>query len=165
VLREDHREAAKRVADNSKQALEEVALWLINSFIDNILDIVAYTSAEMWDEVGMRLSEKGLEDPSTDDILAVLEDMSDKVDFDKSIEYAKSAGLAGRVAETMLSIGIRIAKRFANRELIQKFTYDKVLEQAKKRNIDKVVNYLVKYPRLTRKMIDWLRDKMLSEMQ
>jgi hypothetical protein len=163
VLREEHREAAKRVADTSKQVLEDIALWLTNSFLSKFLDVVAYTSASMWSEVQQKLADRGIEDPSTDDILSVLEEMSDLVDFDKSIEYAKQAGLVGRVAEAMLGISVSIANRFASRELVQKFTYEKVLEQASKRNLDNVVSYLTRYPKLTRKLIDWLRVKIISE--
>jgi hypothetical protein len=165
VLREEHREAAKRVADTSRQVLEDTVLWLTNSFLTKLLDVVAYTSASMWSEVQQKLAERGLEDPSTDDILSVLEEMSDLVDFDKSIEYAKQAGIVGRVAEAMLGIAVSIAKKFASRELINKFTYDKVLEQASKRNLDNVVSYLTRYPKLTRKLIDWLRGKILSEQK
>ena len=165
MLREEHREAAKRVADASRQVLEDIALWLTNSFISKLLDVVAYTSASMWGEVQQKLAEKGIDDPSTDDILSVLEEMSNLVDFDKSIEYAKQAGTAGRVAEAMLGIAVNVAKKFASRELVNKFTYEKVLEQASKRNLDNVVSYLTRYPKLTRKLIDWLRDKILSEQK
>jgi len=163
VLPESHRAAAKRVAEASKSALEDIAVWIVNSFIDKMLDVVAYTSAMMWSDVQQKLVEKGLTDPTTDDILAILEEMADRVDFDESLKYAEQAGAVGTAVETILQIGISAAKRFASKELIQKFTYEKVLEQAKKRGMEKVVDYLTRYPKLSRRLIDWLRSKMLSE--
>jgi hypothetical protein len=158
-----HREVAKRVAESSRSALEDIAVWLVNSFIDKLLDIVAYTSAMAWSDVQQKLIEKGLTDPTADDILAVLEDMADRVDFDEALKYAEHAGAVGAAIETILHIGISAAKRFASRDLIQRFTYEKVLEQARKRGMEKVVEYLTRYPKLSRKLIDWLRSKMLSE--
>lgn len=163
MLPESHRAAAKRVAEASKSALEDIAVWIVNSFIDKMLDVVAYTSAMMWSDVQQKLVEKGLTDPTTDDILAILEEMADRVDFDESLKYAEQAGAVGTAVETILQIGISAAKRFASKELIQKFTYEKVLEQAKKRGMEKVVDYLTRYPKLSRRLIDWLRSKMLSE--
>jgi glutamate racemase len=116
-----------------------------------------------WDEVAVRLLDRGVSDlskASTDDILAVLEEIHDKVDFDESLKNADP--LTKNIAVGILGTAYTLVRRFASRDLVEKFTYEKVLEQARKRGMENVERYLVSYPNLTKKLIDWLRCKLVD---
>jgi hypothetical protein len=162
-LPKDIREAAERVSSYSRSVLEEVAVTLINRFLGTLLEIFALEAASKWDEVAVKLLDRGFADPSrasTDDILAVLEEIHDKVDFDDSLKNADP--LTKNIAVGIIGTACTLAHRFASRELIDKFTYEKVLEQARKRGLSNIEKYLTTYPNLSRKLIDWLRRKLVD---
>jgi hypothetical protein len=159
-LRKDHREAAERVASLSKKALEVIVVDIVNYFIKDLLEILAYASASRWDEVQMRLIQKGV-NPDPESIISVLEEMHDKINFDEALAHAdpNTKTIIGNLIGTVMAL----TKRFVPREYIEKFTYENVINQAEKRNLEEIKHYLTKYPNLTRKLIDWLRAKMLNE--
>jgi hypothetical protein len=155
----DYRDIANRVTSMSKNVLEDVVVDLANNFINNFIEYFAYTVASNWDEVQYRLLEKRLE-PTADNILSVLEELSDKIDVGASIENADDN--TKRIVGGMLSLGIALAKRI-RRDWLEKLTYENVVKQAEKRNMTELLNYLRKYPRLTSKIIDWVRERVVSQ--
>jgi len=154
------REAASRVASSTKKMLEDVAVDTVQMFLKDILDSAALTVALRWDEVLRRLADRG-QQPTTENVLSVLEEMHDKVDFN-TVFMSKDDPVAEPVA-TMLSTVLNLAKRFASRDLLEKLTYDNVLAQARKRNLKDVEEYMVKYPNLCRKLVGWLRSMLLED--
>lgn len=162
-LPKDIKEAAERVSSYSRSVLEEVAVTMINRFLGTLLEIFALEAASKWDEVAIRLLDRGVSDPSrasTDDILSILEEIHDKVDFDESLKNADP--LTKNIAVGIIGTACTLVRRFASRELIDKFTYEKVLEQARKRGLVNIEKYLATYPNLSRKLIDWLRRKLVD---
>jgi len=154
------REAASRVASSTKKMLEDVAVDTVQMFLKDMLDSAALTVALRWDEVLRRLAERG-QQPTTENVLSVLEEMHDKVDFN-AVFMSKDDPVAKPVA-AMLSTVLGLAKRFASRDLLEKLTYDNVLAQARKRNLKDVEEYMVKYPNLCRKLVEWLRSMLLED--
>lgn len=154
------REAASRVASSTKKMLEDVAVDTVQMFLKDMLDSAALTVALRWDEVLRRLAERG-QQPTTENVLSVLEEMHDKVDFNV-VFMSKDDPVAKPVA-AMLSTVLGLAKRFASRDLLEKLTYDNVLAQARKRNLKDVEEYMVKYPNLCRKLVEWLRSMLLED--
>jgi hypothetical protein len=159
VLRESDREAARRVASAARSILEEVVVEAVNYFIRDLLEYLAYVAACNWDEAQRLLAERG-PDPDTEAILGVLEELADRVDFDSALSSADEN--TRRVVTGVLSLALGLARRFAPREWIERFTYSNVLAKARERGLDEVVKYLEKYPRLSSRLIDWLRSKLLS---
>jgi hypothetical protein len=156
------RNAAERVSSLSKKLIEEVALDMINMFMSDTIEYLAYSIALNCDEVQTALVERGL-DPTPDNILAIVEEFADKVDVESALKSADEN--ARKIIDNMLSIGIGVARRFAKKEWIEKFTYDNVLKQAEKRNITKLLEYLKRYPKLSSKIIDYIRNQIISGSQ
>jgi hypothetical protein len=146
------------VASTARRVIEEVVVETVDTFMKDMLEYIAYTVAMSWDEVQRRLVELGVDDPSTEQILAILEELADRIDIDESIKHADEN--TRRVVSGLLTIGLGLAKRFAPRDWIERFTYDNVVKQAEKRNMQDLLHYLKSYPKLCTKMIDWLRSKV-----
>jgi hypothetical protein len=159
VLRESDREAARRVASAARSVLEEAVVEAVNYFIRDLLEYLAYVAAYSWEDAQRLLAERGL-DPDTDTVLSVLEELADRVDFDSALSSADPN--TRRLVGGVLALAFGLAKRFAPREWIEKFTYENALRKARERGVDEVVKYLEKYPKLSRRLIDWIRSKLLS---
>jgi len=155
----DYRDIANRITSMSKNVLEDVVVDLVDNFMSNFIEYFAYTVASNWDEVQYKLLEKRLE-PTTENILSVLEELSDKIDVGASLESADDN--TKRVVGGMLSLGITLARRI-RRDWLEKLTYENVVKQAEKRNMTELLNYLRKYPKLTSKIIDWVRERVVSQ--
>jgi len=155
------REAAGRVASTAKRVIEEVVVGVLDTFMKDMLEYIAYTVAVNWDEVQRRLIESGVNpEPSTEQILTVLEELADKIDVDESIKHADDN--TKRIVSGLLTIGLGLAKRFAPRDWIERLTYDNVVKQAEKRNMQDLLYYLKNYPKLCTKIIDWLKSKVME---
>jgi hypothetical protein len=159
VLRESDREAARRVASTAKSALEEAVIEVVNSFLKDLLEYLAYVAVSNWDEAQRIIAERGL-DPDAETVLGVLEELADRVDFDSSLSSADPN--TRRVVNGVLAVVFGLAKRFAPREWVEKFTYENALRKARERGVEDVVKYLEKYPKLSSKLIEWIRSKLLS---
>jgi len=159
VLRESDREAARRVASTARSVLEEAVVEAVNYFIRDLLEYLAYVAVYSWDEAQRLLVERNL-DPDTEAILGVLEELADRVDFDSALSNADEN--TRRAVRGVLSLALGLARRFAPREWIERLTYNNVLAKARERELNEVVKYLEKYPRLSSRLIDWLRSKLLS---
>ena len=148
------REAAERVARSSKKVYEDVILSIIEDVLEYVLKYISYTVA-LWPEILDRLIDKGLVDPTEEDILETIEELADLVNVENSFNSAPEP------VQTIVLGGILAARRIGRRDWFEKMSYEKVLEQARKRNLRKIEHYLVKYPKLSAKIIDWLREKLL----
>ena len=159
MLRESDRKAARRVASTARSVLEEAVVEAVNYFIRDLLEYLAYVAVYSWDEAQRLLVERNL-DPDTEAILGVLEELADRVDFDSALSNADEN--TRRAVRGVLSLALGLARRFAPREWIERLTYNNVLAKARERELNEVVKYLEKYPRLSSRLIDWLRSKLLS---
>jgi hypothetical protein len=159
VLKESDREAARRVASTARSVLEEAVVDAVNYFIRDLLEYLAYVATYSWDEAQRLLAERGL-DPDTDAILSVLEELADRIDLDSALSSADPN--TRRLVGGVLALVFGLAKRFAPREWIEKLTYENALRKARERGVDEVVKYLDKYPKLSSRIIDWIRSKLLS---
>ena len=159
MLRESDREAARRVASTAKSALEEAVVEVVNSFLKDLLEYLAYVAVSNWDEAQRIIAERGL-DPDVETVLGVLEELADRADFDSSLSSVDPN--TRRVINSVLAVVFGLAKRFAPREWVEKFTYENALRKARERGVEDVVKYLEKYPKLSSKLIDWVRSKLLS---
>jgi hypothetical protein len=151
------REAAGRVADATKRLLEDVVVDAVQMFLRDVLDSVVLAVALRWDEVLVRLAERGLQ-PTTENVLSVLEEMHDRVDFDRALGQADDPVL--RPVVSTINVVAGLVRRFAPRDLVSKFTYENVLVQARRRGLRDVEEYLTKYPNLCRRLVDWLRSRV-----
>jgi len=154
----ENAEAASRVANISKRVVEEIVVEIINTFLKELLEYVTYTAALNWDEVKKRLVERRLR-PDTPTLLSIMEELSDLVDFDESIKSADDTTRS--IIEKIIGICIGLTRRFVPRDLIEKFTYENALAQAEKRGMSELLHYLKSYPNLCRRLIDWLRSKLV----
>jgi hypothetical protein len=159
VIRESDREAARRVASTAKSALEEAVVEVVNTFLKDLLEYLAYVAVSNWDEAQRVIVERGI-DPDAEAVLGVLEELADRVDFDSALSSADPN--TKRVVNNVLAVVFGLARRFAPREWIEKFTYENALRKAQERGIVDVVKYLEKYPKLSSRLIDWVRSKLLS---
>jgi len=137
-----------------------VSIEVVNTFLKDLIDIAAYTAISCWGEGLKMLASRGSE-PDADAVLELLEEHADSIDVSRSIGSECGASVKS-VAIAMLEAVIGIAKRVAPRELVEKLTYENALAQAEKRGLAEVLSYLKKYPKLSRKVIDWVRAKLLS---
>jgi hypothetical protein len=154
--------AAERVSSLSKKLIEEVAVDIVNMLLGDMMEYLAYSVALNWNEVQSMLVERKL-DPTPDNILALVEELADKVDVESALKSADES--TRKMVDNMLAVGIGVARRFAKREWIEKFTYENVVKQVEKRNLTELLNYLRKYPKLSSKLIDYLRNQMISGSQ
>jgi hypothetical protein len=159
VLRSSDIEAARRVASTAKSALEEVVVEVVNSFLKDLLEYLAYVAVSNWDEAQRIIAERGL-DPDSETVLGVLEELADRVDFDSSLSSVDPN--TRRVVNSVMAVVFGLARRFAHREWVEKFTYENALRKARERGLEDVVKYLEKYPKLSSRLIDWVRSKLLS---
>jgi hypothetical protein len=88
----------------------------------------------------------------------VLEEMHDRVDFDRALGQTDDPAL--RPVVSIVNVVTGLVRRFAPRDLVSRFTYENVLAQARKRGLRDVEEYLTKYPNLCRRLIDWLRSRV-----
>ena len=156
------KKAAERVSSLSKKLIEEVAVDIVNMLLGDMMEYLAYSVALNWNEVQSMLVERKL-DPTPDNILALVEELADKVDIESALKSADEN--TRKMVDNMLAVGIGAARRFAKREWIEKFTYENVVKQVEKRNLTELLNYLRKYPKLSSKLIDYLRNQMIIGRQ
>jgi len=154
--------AAERVSSLSKKLIEEVAVDIVNMLLGDMMEYLAYSVALNWNEVQSMLVERKL-DPTPDNILALVEELADKVDIESALKSADEN--TRKMVDNMLAVGIGVARRFAKREWIEKFTYENVVKQVEKRNLTELLDYLRKYPKLSSKLIDYLRNQMIIGRQ
>jgi len=154
--------AAERVFSLSKKLIEEVALDMINMLLGDTMEYLAYSVALNWADIQSALIERRL-DPTPENILAIVEEFADRVDIESALKSADEN--TRKIVDNMLSVGIGVARRFARKEWIEKFTYENVVKQAEKRNLVKLLEYLRRYPKLSSKLIDYLRNQIVSGSQ
>lgn len=154
--------AAERVSSLSKKLIEEVAVDIVNMLLGDMMEYLAYSVALNWSDVQSILVERRL-DPTPENILAIVEELADRVDVESALKSADEN--TRKIIDNMLSVGIGIARRFAKREWIEKFTYENVVKQAEKRDLTKLLDYLKRYPKLSSKLIDYLRNQIIGGNQ
>lgn len=148
-------EAAERVERKSREVYEDVVLGLLEDIMQYALIYISYTVAT-WPELLDKLIEKGLENPSEEDILETIEEMSSYINVDNSFKSAPEP------LKTIIIGGLIAAKRIGKKEWFEKMSYEKVLELSRKRGLKKVEELLIKYPNTCRKIIDWMRSKLVD---
>jgi hypothetical protein len=133
----------------SAKALEELAMEALRQALE-LLPLLAAESDALVDALAAR----GLTDPAPEDVLAVAEEMADRVDLDRALQRAPpplralvelcfslaSAGLGGEALEKLTPEGVRgYALESGNRELL---------------------SLLDRYPKLSARVIAWLRARL-----
>lgn len=150
------REAAERVARASSKAIEKVILELVNDTLEHALRFVSY-AAVVNPKIMDRLAE-ATEDPSDEDILAVVEELADEVARDiDAVIY----GYTPKPLQLIVLGAIATARRLGKRSWFERLTYENILHEARMRGLENIERYLVRYPKLTTRIIDWLREKLL----
>jgi len=106
-----------------------------------------------------KLAEKGIIDPKTEQILEILENEAESLDVDRALGYvSSSSGGELPVPVKLILKGLSaLVKKIGGASWIEQLTYENALEYAK--NHDKeLYAYLVKYPRVCKTVIEWLRE-------
>ena len=152
--RESWRKAGERVAELRKKAIEEAAIGVVEEVVEQLIKFLPL-SVLMWDRAIDRLAEKGIVDPTDDDILEVMEELADEINVYESFKSAPKS------VKSAICVAMKIAKRLGKREWFERLTYEEVLKRAKKRGMNELTEYLVKYPRLCEKLIDWVRECLM----
>ena len=149
--------AAKRISDESKKALEMAILAVFPSLVKYLREAVANRLADD-DKIVEYMVVHGVEDPSPDDFIDAAEAVYGDVEIDFD-ELYKEIPKPFRVAVDGL---IAFAKKVLPAEKLEKLTYENVLEYAKKKSIEDVEKFMEKHPKLSRKIIEWLRKRVLE---
>jgi len=156
VSKQEIVEAGKRVAESSKKILEKVVIDVVGEVLNQALKIAASTMI-LDPMVLNKLAEKGITDPDDELVMDVIEEVyGDNVNIDESFNNAPQ-----HLQITVNSI-IVLARRLGKKEWFEKLTYENVLEQARKRKLDDIVRFMTRYPKLSRKVIEWLRNRVLQ---
>ena len=150
---------ARRLASFSKRVVEDVVVDAINYFLSDLLDLLVYEVALGWDEVIRWFARTGAE-PTRENLLAAVDELSDAVDIDRAI--GSSGSPTSRVVLEVVDSVAGLARRLLPRETLERLTYENVLEQARRRGMAEVVEYMTRYPRISRKVVDWLRSRLLA---
>jgi KaiC/GvpD/RAD55 family RecA-like ATPase len=146
--------AAERVAEASKKALEAAALKALEAVMNFLAEWVA-TTMLLDDRVLDKLAEWGVEDPSPRDALRAVEEVyGDSVDIEEAYRHLPEK------LRVVVDAAISLARRIAKREWIEKMTYENVLALAEKRGLEKLRETMQLCPRLSRKVIEWLKSRV-----
>jgi len=150
-VRQEWREAAQRAKDTRDKALglEDIALEALKQTLD-VLPALALNNDKLVD----KLAQKKKLDPSTDDILEAAEELADSFDPESTLSYAPAP------LRAVIEGAFVIASMSLTREKLEKLTYQKILEYAVKKDNKELVHYLEKYPRLSEKVILWVRSRL-----
>ena len=134
--------------------LEKAVLDVVGEIMNHVVKIVASTM--ILDPVVLdRLVEKGITDPDDAAVLDIIEEVyGDSVDIESSFNNAPQ-----HIQVAVLSV-IALARRLGRREWFEKLTYENVLGAVRKRGLRDIEEFLVRYPRLSRKVIEWLRRRV-----
>jgi len=111
------------------------------------------TAAASWPELLDRLAAKGVLDPTDDDILRAAEELADRLDVEGALESAPEPARAAVVA------ALTIAKRLGRPEWWERLSLEEAVRLAKK-HAPEVAGLMVKYPRLTVRILGWLKWRL-----
>ncbi len=148
-------EANKRVSNLSKKAMERMLVPLVNKAIMAVFELVpAHAADNPW--LAMKLVEKGILDPTLDDVLWILEhEAEDELRVEEAIKTAP-----GAVTMLLKTFGHIINK--IKPEWLEKMTYEKCVVLAKKHNPE-LYRILTTYPKVSEVLIRWLRGFLSSQ--
>lgn len=152
---EGWRESARRVAEVSRGALERALAAAVLDLLEVALHYLPYAVAQ-WPEALELLAERCGGDPTDEDVLAVLDELADKVDLSASLSKAP---LPLRYAVGSV---IAAARRMWGRDRLERLTYEYALELAEREGAAQLAELMRKYPRLARRVIGWLRECLLK---
>jgi len=153
-VRPEWREAGARVSTLTHQALRKVIEDMLTTAFEICWQSLP-TALMMWDRAIEKLAEKGITDPTNEQILETLEELADEIDLNASLASAP------RPVRLAVLSALSLGKRFWKPEYAEKFTYEKLLEYARKHE-PQVYEYMRKYPRLSRKIIEWVRACLMK---
>jgi len=136
--------------------LEKAILDVVGEVLNQAVKVVASTM--ILDPVVLdKLAEKGITDPDDDVVLDVVEEVyGDSVDVEAAFNNAPQ-----HIQVAVLSV-IALARRLGKREWFGKLTYENVLEVVRRKGLRDIEEFLIRYPRLSRKVIEWLRTRVSS---
>jgi len=141
----------------AQKAIEKTVYPLLNKLIKVTFDLVpAHAADSPW--LARKLVEKGIFDPTTEQVLEILENEAETLDVNRALGYVSSS--SGGELPTPVKLILKGISALAGKvggEWVKQLTYENVLEYAKKHDKE-LYTYLVKYPRVCRTVIDWLKE-------
>ncbi|MEM3943853.1 MAG: hypothetical protein QXJ59_07185 [Thermofilaceae archaeon] len=144
---------AGRVLAGAREALVEelagIALTLAGQLGNLLLGWLASCNGGLCDEVLEELARRGCTDPALDDVLSILEERSERVDFGAALSAAPAA------VQALVASGLIIARRLGGGRV--ELSRERLVEYARKRGVEEVAQLLEKYPRLSGRLVEWLR--------
>jgi len=149
VAEEEWRRAAERVSRARDSALEELALEALRQALELLPTLAAGS-----DSLVEKLAEKGLADPAPEDILAAAEELADRFDVEEALARAPPP------LRALVELGLALASASLDGRALQKLTPEGVREYAARRGNPELLGYLERYPRLSAKVIGWLRVRL-----
>jgi hypothetical protein len=150
-VREEWREAAARVKETRDRALgaADIALEVLRQAIQALPAL-----AVDCDALVEKLAERGVTDPTPDDVLSAAEELADRFDPELALRAAPPAIRAA------IEFALALASMGATRDKLERLTYRGVRDYAlEKRNLE-LLRYLDAYPRLSEKVILWARSRL-----
>ncbi|MEM4454277.1 MAG: hypothetical protein QXT28_06190 [Thermofilaceae archaeon] len=142
-----------RVLAGAREALAEelagIALTLAGQLGNLLLGWLASCNGGLCDEVLEELARRGCTDPTLDDVLSILEERSDRVDFGAALSAAPAA------VQALVASGLIIARRLGGGRV--ELSREKLVEYARRRGAEEVAQLLERYPRLAGRLVEWLK--------
>jgi len=141
----------------AQKAIEKTIYPLLNKLIKATFDLIpAHAADSPW--LAKKLVEKGIFDPTTEQVLEILENEAESLDVDRALGYVSSSSggeLPAPVKVILKGISALVGK-IGSVGWVEQLTYENALEYAKKHDKE-LYAYLVKYPRVCKTVIEWLR--------
>ena len=145
----------------AQKAIEKTIYPLLNKLIKATFDLIpAHAADSPW--LARKLVEKGIIDPKspgfTEQVLQILENEAETLDVDRALGYVSSSsgGELPAPVELILRGISALVKKVGGAGWVEQLTYENALEYAKKHDRE-LYAYLVKYPRVCKTVIEWLR--------
>jgi len=156
--RAEYLQVTKRVDNIAQTAIEKTIYPLLNKLIRVTFDLVpAHAADSPW--LAKKLVENGILDPTTEQVLEILENEAETLDVNRALGYVSSSSGGELPAPVVLILkGISaLVKKVGGVAWVEQLTYENALEYAKKHDKE-LYAYLIKYPRVCKTVINWLKE-------
>ena len=142
----------------AQKAIEKTVYPLLNKLIKVTFDLVpAHAADSPW--LARKLVERGIFDPTTEQVLEILENEAESLDVNRALGYVSSSSggeLPTPVRLILKGISALVGK-VGGAGWVEQLTYENALEYAKKHDKE-LYAHLVKYPRVCKTVINWLKE-------